>query len=126
VNKFVFKSGLTLYGVTVCIVAILLSGFVQDALAVQGDTRGLELEAANHQLNNAYRRIMSMISPTDQKALKEAQRQWIKFRDQDCKWAFKAEPMECLMGRTESRVKELQESLIERTDGKYTTVGEKP
>jgi len=103
--------------------ALALASWMSSAGAVQGDTRALELKAADLRLNQAYRRVLASMTPADQKLLKEAQRQWIRYRDLDCRWAFRSEPEDCLISRTEARAVELEDSFFNAADGSYTSVG---
>lgn len=80
------------------------------AYAVGGDTRESELSHANLELNMIYQKVLNKIPSEDKANLKIAQKAWIHFRDLDCKWAFKAEPLDCLIDRTINRTKELGDS----------------
>jgi len=74
------------------------------------DTRPYELDYANKRLNSIYKTILGKIQPSDRMKLKKAQREWIIFRDLDCSWALSAEPLDCLIDRTENRAKELEQT----------------
>lgn len=86
------------------------------------DTRPYELERANKNLNSIYQKILGNLQSSDQIKLKKAQREWIIFRDSDCLWAFSAEPQDCLIDRTESRVKELESTLFFDKKGNYSSI----
>jgi uncharacterized protein YecT (DUF1311 family) len=45
---------------------------------------GEELDRQNARLNDAYKKLMSKLSPDRKKALLKAQRAWIKFREANC------------------------------------------
>jgi uncharacterized protein YecT (DUF1311 family) len=83
-----------------------------------GDTRDDELAGANKELNRVYRTLLEQLNSEQQKALKAAQRAWITMRDNDCKWAF-VDMRDCLMDRTDSRTKELQETYFQSKGGAY-------
>lgn len=86
------------------------------------DTRPAEFKQADAQLNVVYRKLMTELRPTERETLKAAQQAWLKFRDADCKWAFSAEHLDCMIDRTLNRTKELQGTLFEAVDGKYREV----
>lgn len=67
---------------------------------------------AELKLNNYYKKILRTLSEKDQIKFKQAQHQWIIFRDLDCKWAYTATPFHCLTNRTKNRIKELQELML--------------
>ena len=86
------------------------------------DTRPAEFKEADVQLNMVYRKLMNELRPDYREKLKAGQQAWLKFRDIDCKWAFPAELLDCMIDRTMNRTKELQGSLFEAVDGKYREV----
>lgn len=45
---------------------------------------GERFRQADKALNAAYDRLMAKVSPAGQAALREAQRTWLRFRDQEC------------------------------------------
>jgi uncharacterized protein YecT (DUF1311 family) len=70
----------------VCLVVIALPG---TALRAQTqfeltETEGEKFKQADKELNAAYDRLFAKISPAGQSALREAQRTWLRFRDQEC------------------------------------------
>lgn len=64
---------------------------------------------ADKELNKSYQKIIKKLDYSDRIKLKQAQRQWIIFRDLDCTWAYKKKPLECFIKRTNNRTKEFQE-----------------
>ncbi|TAK76196.1 MAG: DUF1311 domain-containing protein [Gammaproteobacteria bacterium] len=85
------------------------------------DTRNAELSDSDAKLNEVYKKIMSQLSDEGKKSFQNAQREWIKMRDLDCKWAF-SDIRDCLMDRTDNRTKELQATWFDNKDGKYTSL----
>ena len=77
---------------------------------------GEELDRQDARLNDAYKKLMSELSPDRKKALLKAQRVWIKFREANCDyWADPGAAFEgsantngCLLRMTVARVKELE------------------
>jgi uncharacterized protein YecT (DUF1311 family) len=49
-------------------------------------TEGEKFKKADKALNAAYDRLLAKISPAGQSALREAQRTWLRFRDQECEF----------------------------------------
>ena len=86
------------------------------------DTRPAELAVANKKLNSTYQLLLKRISTENQTNLRAAQRAWIQFRDLDCKWAFAAEINDCLIERTDSRIRQLNETLFFDFKGNYETL----
>ncbi|KTD42346.1 lysozyme inhibitor LprI family protein [Legionella quateirensis] len=76
------------------------------------DTRPAELDYANTKLNSIYQKIIGVLNDKERLKLRNAQRSWLAFRDQDCAWWVWAEPLECLIDRTENRTKELTETFL--------------
>jgi uncharacterized protein YecT (DUF1311 family) len=75
-----------------------------------------KFKQADKELNAAYGRLLAKISPAGQSALREAQRTWLRFRDQECEFETlgtkdgTVHPMVLLMcktGLTEMRTAEL-------------------
>jgi len=78
-------------------------------------------EKADAELNGIYKQVVAQLDVTGKGLLKEAQRSWIKFRDQECKFeAFKYEggsmqPLivsGCLTELTRQRVESLKKSKL--------------
>jgi uncharacterized protein YecT (DUF1311 family) len=92
------------------------------AVAVNGDTRPAELATANDKLNKVYKSLMTRLAQKDRENLKSAQRIWISLRDADCKWASPAEPLDCMIDRTERRTDELRASMFQASNGDYTSL----
>ena len=90
--------------------------------AVEGDTRPYEYSHANEELNSTYRLLLAKLNSEKQVHLRKAQKTWIKLRDFDCKCAEGAEPLDCLIERTDSRTKELKDTLFEDRNGKFGTL----
>lgn len=91
--------------------------------SVAQDTRTAELAASDRQLNLTYRTLMQQLSPSDQIALRAAQRAWIVFRDADCV-AGVGDHRDCLMQRTDDREKQLRESTYWNQKGELISLPE--
>lgn len=104
----------------VSIVCLLI--ITQQVIASHQDTRAYELEYANKNLNVIYRKIMNKLQSSEQFKLRKAQREWIIFRDLDCSWAYGAEPIDCAIERTQTRAKELEETMFFDIQGNYSTI----
>ena len=96
------------------------------AMAVNGDTRPAELASADSALNRVYKSLMTRLAPKDREQLKNAQRLWMSLRDADCKWASPAEPLDCMIDRTERRTDELRSSMFQANNGEYTSLDLQP
>lgn len=105
--------------------AILAMLLVQPVLAADQDTRQFELLKADQKLNVLYQEILSRLPKAGQSKFTKAQRTWISFRDLDCKWAFDAEPLDCMIDRTENRAKELEQTVFFDAAGVYQRVKDK-
>jgi len=89
-----------------------VNGAYSDMLQCDGE----ELDRQDARLNDAYKKLMSELSPDRKKALLKAQRVWIKFREANCDyWADpdatfeeRANTIGCLLRMTVARVKELE------------------
>lgn len=74
-----------------------------------------ELERQDARLNKVYKEVMALLSPERQKALREAQRAWIKYRDTNCNFYYDPEGGSlarikgnaCFLEATASRANEL-------------------
>src|SRR5690242_7383381 len=97
---------------------IFLMAFSYQSSAVYQDTRPYELMASDEKLNECYKKIFNKLSVTDQSKLKKAQRQWMRYRDLDCK----NEPIDCIIERTDTRTKELQETRFFDKKGNYLSM----
>lgn len=92
---------------------ILLIMFLPcQAIAINQDTRQAEVKYFDEKLNSCYKKILQKLGPVDQVKLRKAQRQWIIFRDLDCNWAYSVHSLDCLITRTETRIKELEDSKL--------------
>ena len=67
---------------TLC-VALATSGGAQTQTAMNAGA-GQDFLQADHKLNEVYQAISKKISPAGRSALQEAERTWVKFRDQEC------------------------------------------
>jgi hypothetical protein len=101
---------------------LFLISLTYQVFASNQDTRPYELNDANKRLNDIYKKIIGKLRPTDRAKLKKAQREWIIFRDLDCEWAFSAEPLDCLIDRTEHRVVELDRTEFFNTKNDYLSI----
>lgn len=102
------------------LIFILLYFIVQENLYSQvlGDTRPYELLASDKKLNECYKKILNNIQVSDRIKLKQAQRKWIIFRDLDCK----NQELDCMIERTDNRIKELRETLFIDKKGSYRSI----
>jgi uncharacterized protein YecT (DUF1311 family) len=79
------------------------------------DCISAELKRQDTLLNQNYRKLMASLQPERKKALQEAQRAWIKFRDTNCDFyydpdggtAARVDASECRLNATADRAKEL-------------------
>ena len=106
------------------IILLFLSILACKASANEQDTRVSELDYVDKKLNILYKKIFNQIKHANQKKLQKAQRTWILFRNQDCTWAFNAEPLDCMIHRTEMRIKELSQTEFFDIEGNYLSVDE--
>jgi uncharacterized protein YecT (DUF1311 family) len=76
-----------------------------------------EIEHQDARLNKAYNEVMTILSESRKKELRDAQHTWIKFRDANCKFYADADgggamvglnSSNCLMSITASRAIELE------------------
>ena len=80
------------------------------------DCISAELKRQDVRLNENYNKLMSKLSGVRKKALVEAQRAWIKFRDADCGFYYDPEggssahmaSNECVLNATADRANELR------------------
>lgn len=93
-----------------------------DVWPYKQDSRASELDYSNKKLNLIYKKILSNIPESTLITLKKAQRQWIIFRNLDCKWAYSAEQLDCMIDRTENRTKELEETYFFDQNGNYKSI----
>lgn len=105
--------------------ALLSLVLTQPMLAAGQDTRQFELRKADQKLNEVYQGILRRLPAVEQLKFKKAQRAWISFRDLDCKWAFGAEPLDCMIDRTENRARELEQTVFFDATGAYGRVKDK-
>jgi uncharacterized protein YecT (DUF1311 family) len=87
--------------------------------ATAQDTRSAELAMADQKLNDVFKKISGKLNSEEKTRLVKAQRAWLAFRDLDCKWAFSAEPLDCLIDRTTNRTNELETTAFRDAKGKY-------
>ena len=85
---------------------------------------GNEYKKADVVLNQVYRKLVSMVDGEQAEQLKEAQTQWLKYRDTHCAFAadmYKGGSLRptvlatCLMDVTNNRTTELRAQIKERT-----------
>jgi uncharacterized protein YecT (DUF1311 family) len=107
-----------------CALAVALAALGQPVFAQ--DTRSAELMRANRKLDSLYGQILDRLSGAEQDRLKRAQRVWLQFRDLDCKWAFDVEPLDCMIDRTENRVRELEQTSFTDKAGAYKRAKDGP
>lgn len=90
--------------------------------ALHKDTRPYELKYADKKLNQYYKVLLNKLNKKDKNELIKAQRQWITFRDLDCKWPFKIEPIDCMITHTENRLSQFQNTLFFNKKGQYSSI----
>ncbi|MBB3117704.1 lysozyme inhibitor LprI family protein [Pseudoduganella violacea] len=103
-------------------IVVAMLGLAAAVSAFAQSTRDAELRSADKKLNEVYAKVSGRMEAGERAKLQKAQRVWLQFRDMDCKWAFPAEPVDCLVNRTNNRKKELEQSLFFDTQGKYTSL----
>ena len=106
------------------IICFTLFLFTSVCFAQTGETElYLEYKKADTELNTVYNKLKNKLGSVDKKALVEAQKAWLKFRDSNCKFISKEESeggvivnkmkIDCLTQSTLERAKELKEMLTE-------------
>ncbi|MFJ4154805.1 lysozyme inhibitor LprI family protein [Pseudomonas sp. NPDC089752] len=78
-----------------------------------------ETKLQDAQLNRVYKQLMAKLEATPQKSLRDVQRQWIAYRDSNCKFHVQAsggtmaqlEGAMCVMDMTRERAAELERVL---------------
>ncbi|HGY9624384.1 TPA: lysozyme inhibitor LprI family protein [Pseudomonas putida] len=78
-----------------------------------------ETQVQDERLNRVYKQLMAKLEPSQQKALRDVQRTWIKYRDENCAFhgqvsggtARQLEGGMCLMDLTRERAVELERVL---------------
>lgn len=76
---------------------------------------GEEIDRQDALLNKSYKRMISFLSDDRKKALKDAQRAWIKYRDANCNWyndpdggtSAGISAQQCYLNMTVSRLTEM-------------------
>jgi uncharacterized protein YecT (DUF1311 family) len=96
---------------------------LSSASAMAQDTRAAELATADQKLNAVFKKISAKLNGEEKAKLIKAQRAWLAFRDVDCTWAFRAEPLDCLIDRTTNRTNELESSAFRDVNGRYGLIG---
>ncbi|PXX49975.1 MULTISPECIES: lysozyme inhibitor LprI family protein [Aquitalea] len=117
------------FGLTALLLAGLCSNLVQAAgdscqhAMTQADMNVCAAKAhelADKQLNSLYQQYRQRLAADDQQRLTIAQRAWIGYRDAACRFEtaqvsggsiFPTIWLQCLTGKTENRIKELQKLL---------------
>jgi len=94
-------------------IVVLCSG----SAAMAQDTRGAELASSDRKLNSTYENLIGQLRPSDQAALRSAQRAWLRFRDADCTFGW-PDRRDCLIQRTDERERQLRDSLYFDSAGK--------
>ncbi|MDP3618581.1 MAG: lysozyme inhibitor LprI family protein [Ramlibacter sp.] len=110
---------LTGYTLVLALVLVLCLAHVP---AAAQDTRPAELQSEDQKLNDIYIKIMKRLPDADKDKFRKSQRAWIAFRDLDCKWAYGAVPLDCMIDRTHNRIKELEETVFYDAKGRYQVV----
>lgn len=104
------------------LISIIFLVFIFQTDGISQDTRPYELEDSDRRLNEYYKKIINTIRPAEQIKLKKAQRQWIIFRDLDCSWTCGGRLLDCLIDRTDDRIKQLQETYFYDKQGKLLSI----
>jgi uncharacterized protein YecT (DUF1311 family) len=100
-------------------ISFLCAYVVSSSSAVAQHTRAAELAAADQKLNDVLRKISGKLNSEEKAKLIKAQHAWLIFRDIDCSWAFRAEPLDCLIDRTTNRTNELETTAFRDVNGRY-------
>lgn len=100
-----------------CIILFLLS--TSPSFVIAQNTRAAELASADQKLNEVFKKISGRLNAEEKEKMIKAQRAWLAFRDLDCKWAFRAEPLDCLIDRTINRTNELETTAFRDVGGRY-------
>lgn len=100
-------------------VILLFTSIASTGPAAAQDTRAAELAAADQKLNGVFKKISGKLNAEEKAKLIKAQRAWLVFRDLDCSWAFRAEPLDCLIDRTTNRTNELETTAFRDANGTY-------
>lgn len=100
-------------------VILLIASIASARSTAAQDTRAAELAAANQKLNDVFKKISGKLNAEERAKLIKAQRAWLVFRDLDCSWAFRAEPLDCLIDRTTNRTNELETTAFRDANGRY-------
>lgn len=77
---------------------------------------GAETQRQDTRLNKAYKALTASVTPERKKQLQDAQRAWIKFRDNNCGFYYdpdggsmaRVSANDCMMTMTANRAKELE------------------
>lgn len=80
------------------------------------DCIGAETQRHDVRLNKAYKEVMAQLTPARKKQLLQAQRTWLKFRQENCNFyddpdggtLARVNANECFMSATAARAKELE------------------
>ncbi|AQV94903.1 DUF1311 domain-containing protein [Cupriavidus necator] len=105
-----------------CLVLVFTGSAIADSLCAGNVTRKLEecarrnFESSDKKLNDVYRLLIGGLSGPERQALRNSQREWIKYKDKMCQGAYVSinpgneagiEKFICLNEITKSRTKEL-------------------
>jgi uncharacterized protein YecT (DUF1311 family) len=96
--------------------SICINQAVEGATADMFACNGEELDRQDARLNDAYKKLMSKLSPDRKKALVKVQRAWIKFREANCDYYFdpdggtaaRLNASGCSLTMTATRAKDLE------------------
>ena len=105
----------------ICLLFLLFSVMCFSQSATGEDKLYNLYKKADKELNSVYNKLKSELGETDKKALIEAQKAWIKFRDLNCKFKSQEDSeggiiankmkVDCLTQSTIERIKELKSLL---------------
>ena len=101
------------------LIILLFTYIASPGAATAQDTRAAELASADKKLNDVFKKISGKLNAEDKAKLIKAQRAWLAFRDLDCCWAFRSEPLDCMIDRTTNRTNELETTAFRGADGRY-------
>lgn len=110
------------------LIALLLAACAGSACALDcknavatpdlNECASIEQKKVESQLNQVYQRVLKSVGEADtKKALVEAQRAWVKFREADCKAVYENYKtgtirtvmfIGCMQGHAEKRIKDLE------------------
>ena len=117
------QGGESIYRQRLSIYLLVISQlFLNPALAVNGDTGPVELATANDKLNRAYKKTDDSFSKKTARSRKTRSASGFLCETLIAKWVSPAEPLDCMIDRTDRRDDELSASMFNASNGKYTSL----